>query len=122
MEFQLKLWNFRAAFIELDRDIVLMIVFSISISISMIVLTYLAAEIESYTSEESFTLPYDGLTRRSVTLLNNAVTLLDDTVTLLEDTVTLLNDIVISKKAIFYEVYRITGSYEDICLNEMGYL
>ena len=67
MEFQLKLWNFRAAFIELDRDIVLMIVFSISISISMIVLTYLAAEIESYTSEESFTLPYDGLTRRSVT-------------------------------------------------------
>ena len=100
----------------------LMIVLSISISISMIVLTYLAAEIESYTSEESFTLPYDGLTRRSVTLLNNAVTLLDDTVTLLEDTVTLLNDIVISKKAIFYEVYRITGSYEDICLNEMGYL
>ena len=114
----------------------LMIVFSISISISMIVLTYLAAEIESYTSEESFTLPYDGLTRRSVTLFNNAVTLLDDTVTLLddtvtlledtvtllEDTVTLLNDIVISKKAIFYEVYRITGSYEDICLNEMGYL
>ena len=113
-----------------------MIVFSISISISMIVLTYLAAEIESYTSEESFTLPYDGLTRRSVTLFNNAVTLLDDTVTLLndtvtiledtvtllEDTVTLLNDIVISKKAIFYEVYRITGSYEDICLNEMGYL
>ena len=107
----------------------LMIVLSISISISMIVLTYLAAEIESYTSEESFTLPYDGLTRRSVTLFNNAVTLLDDTVTLLEDTVTLLedtvtllNDIVISKKAIFYEVYRITGSYEDICLNEMGYL
>ena len=100
----------------------LMIVLSICISISMIVLTYLAAEIESYTSEESFTLPYDGLTRRSVTLLNNAVTLLDDTVTLLEDTVTLLNDIVISKKAIFYEVYRITGSYEDICLNEMGYL
>ena len=100
----------------------LMIVLSISISISMIVLTYLAAEIESYTSEESFTLPYDGLTRRSVTLFNNAVTLLDDTVTLLEDTVTLLNDIVISKKAIFYEVYRITGSYEDIRLNEMGYL
>ena len=107
----------------------LMIVLSISISISMIVLTYLAAEIESYTSEESFTLPYDGLTRRSVTLFNNAVTLLDDTVTLLEDTVTLLedtvtllNDIVTSKKDIFYEVYRITGSYEDICLNEMGYL
>ena len=107
----------------------LMIVLSICISISMIVLTYLAAEIESYTSEESFTLPYDGLTRRSVTLFNNAVTLLDDTVTLLddtvtllEDTVTLLNDIVISKKAIFYEVYMITGSYEDICLNEMGYL
>ena len=100
----------------------LMIVLSISISISMIVLTYLAAEIESYTSEESFTLPYDGLTRRSVTLFNNAVTLLDDTVTLLDDTVTLLNDIVTSKKDIFYEVYRITGSYEDICLNEMGYL
>ena len=87
----------------------LMIVLSICISISMIVLTYLAAEIESYTSEESFTLPYDGLTRRSVTLFNNAVTLLDDTVTLLddtvtllEDTVTLLNDIVISKKVIFY--------------------
>ena len=94
----------------------------IVLSISMIVLTYLAAEIESYTSEESFTLPYDGLTRRSVTLFNDTVTLLEDTVTLLEDTVTLLNDIVISKKAIFYEVYRITGSYEDICLHEMGYL
>ena len=57
-----------------------------------------------------------------MTLLDDTVTLLDDTVTLLEDTVTLLNDIVISKKAIFYEEYRIKGSYEDICLNEMGYL
>ena len=58
----------------------------------------------------------------TVTLLDDTVTLLNDTVTILKDTVTLLNNIVVIKKAIFYEVYRMTESYEDICLNEMGYL